>query len=56
MAKEKARVTESTDIYREMIDSVNSIIIRWDMDLNFTLPEQVCPGLFWSRPGTMRPA
>jgi PAS domain S-box-containing protein len=36
MAEEKARMTESTDFYREMIDSVNSIIIRWDMDLNFT--------------------
>ncbi len=36
MAKVKAHGTESTDFYREMIDSVNSIIIRWDMDLNFT--------------------
>jgi PAS domain S-box-containing protein len=32
----KSRMTESLDSYRDMIDSVNSIIIRWDMDLNFT--------------------
>jgi len=36
MANKKARVAGSMDIYRDMIDSVNSIIIRWDMDLNFT--------------------
>ncbi len=36
MAKKKARVAGSMDIYRDMVDSVNSIIIRWDMDLNFT--------------------